>query len=208
MNNKSIIKIKEGKVGMIGYGMLTSLESIEDILNGKYQDSIYQVHLEGFQRAWNFVCPNNDPHLQDEYPKYEPYYIKNNHHIPFEKSIFLNIIENRAVQINCTLYFVSPQELALFDAFELGYTRIDVTHQIAEHQFENGKVYAYKALPEYEYKAANETQQTCIIDKGYLDLVLASYDALGSESRKEFDRSTIPPDPHLVAPVVHKKVRA
>ena len=206
MNNKSTIKIKEGKVGLIGYGMLTSLASIQDVLNRKYHGAIYQVHLEGFQRAWNFVCPNNDPMLEEDYLEYESFYIKNNHHIPFEKSIFLNIIENKAVQLNCTLFFVSPEELAMFDAFELGYTRIDVTQQVAEYQFENGNVYAYKALPAYEFNALTDTDQS-IIDQNYLDLVLSSYNALGIESRKEFDRSTIAPDPQLVATVVHRKIR-
>ena len=190
---------------MIGYGMLTSLESIQAILNRKYQDAIYQVHIEGFQRAWNFVCPNNDPMLQEDYLEYKSFYIKNNQHIPFEKTIFLNIIENKTVQINCTLYFVSPQELAMFDAFELGYTRMDVTHQIAEYQFENGKVYAYKALPAYEFNALTDTAKS-IIDQNYVDLVHSSYDAIGIESRKEFDQTTVPPDPKLVAPVIHRKV--
>ncbi|RTE54329.1 hypothetical protein EHW67_03950 [Arenibacter aquaticus] len=206
MNKKSIIKIKGGKVGMIGYGMLTSLESIQDILNSPYHGAIYQVHLEGFQRAWNFACPNNDPILQDDYLEYESFFIKNNQHIPFEKTIFLNIIENKAVQLNCSLFFVSPQELAVFDDFELGYKRIDVTHQISEYQFENGKVYAYKALPTYELNALADIDK-CIIDQNYLDLVHSSYDALGIESRKEFDHTTVPPNPKLVAPVVHRKIR-
>lgn len=191
---------------MIGYGMLTSLKSIQDILNSKYEDSIYQVHLKGFQRAWNFVCPNNDPILQEYYLEYKSFYIKNNDYIPFEKSIFLNIIENKSAQINCTLYFVSPQELEMFDDFELGYTRIDVTQQVAEYQFENGKVYAYKALPAYEFNPLTDTDKS-IIDQNYLDLVHSSYDALGIKSRKEFDHSTIAPDPKLVAPVVHRKIR-
>lgn len=206
MNGKSTIKIQEGKVGMIGYGMLSSLESIEDILGRKYEDPIYRVHLCGMQRAWNFVAPNNDPDFPAEYIKYDSFYLKNNKAIPYEKSIFLNIMENKDIQLNCTLCFVTHEELAIFDDFELGYTRIDVTERIEEYNFENGKVYAYKALPTYEFDAINDADKS-IIEKGYLDLVLASYDTMGSNHRKEFDQSTLPHDPNLVAPVIHRKVR-
>ena len=206
MKGKSAIKIQEGKVGMIGYGMLSSLESLEEILGRKYQDPIYWIHLRGMQRAWNFVAPNNDPNFPAEYIKYESFCLKNNSTITYEKSIFLNIIENKDIRLNCTLYFLTHGELALFDQFELGYTRIDVSDRVEEYYFENGKVYAYKALPAYEYDANNDKDNS-IIEKGYLDLVLASYDNMGNEHKLEFELSTLPHDPNLVAPVIHKKVR-
>ncbi|MCM4172291.1 hypothetical protein DHD32_12425 [Arenibacter sp. TNZ] len=206
MNNKSIIKIKDGKVGMIGYGMLSSLESVEDVLGRKYHDEIFCVHLNGLQRAWNFVGANNDPNLPSEYLKYDSFFLRNQETIPFEKSIFLNIVENKEVQLNCALYFVTLDELEMFDELEVGYKRIDVTDIVKEYNFENGKIYAYKALPAYEFNPEMDSDKS-IIDKGYLDLVLASYDTMGSEHRKEYDLSTIPPDPYLVAPVIHKKVR-
>lgn len=206
MNGKSTIKIHEGKVGMIGYGMLSSLESLEEILGRKYQDPIYWIHLSGLQRAWNFVAPNNDPNFPAEYINYESFYLKNNNAIPYEKSIFLNIIENKDIRLNCTLYFVTHEELALFDEFELGYTRIDVTDRVEEYNFENGKVYAYKALPEYEYDAINDVDKS-IIEKRYLDLVLASYENMGKEHKLEYEQSTLPHNPNLVAPVIHKKVK-
>jgi len=206
MNGKSTIKIQDGKVGMIGYGMLSSLESLEEILGRKYQDPIYWIHLSGLQRAWNFVAPNNDPNFPAEYINYESFYLKNNNAIPYEKSIFLNIIENKDIRLNCTLYFLTHEELALFDQFELGYTRIDVTDRVEEYNFENGKVYAYKALPAYEYDAINDEDKS-IIEKRYLDLVLESYDNMGNEHKLEFEQSTLPYNPNLVAPVIHKKVR-
>lgn len=206
MNGKSTIKIQDGKVGMIGYGMLSSLESLEEILGRKYQDPIYWIHLSGLQRAWNFVAPNNDPNFPAEYINYESFYLKNNNAIPYEKSIFLNIIENKDIRLNCTLYFLTHEELALFDQFELGYTRIDVSDRVEEYNFENGKVYAYKALPAYEYDAINDEDKS-IIEKRYLDLVLESYDNMGNEHKLEFEQSTLPYNPNLVAPVIHKKVR-
>ncbi|MDX1769036.1 MAG: gamma-glutamylcyclotransferase family protein [Arenibacter troitsensis] len=205
MDKKSTIKIQEGKVGMIGYGMLSSLESLEEILGRKYQDPIYWIHLRGLQRAWNFVAPNNDPNFPAEYIKYESFRLKDNSTITYEKSIFLNIMENKDVRLNCTLYFVTNEELALFDEFELGYTRIDVTDRIEEYHVENGNVYAYKALPTYEYDAINDKDKS-IIEKDYLDIVMASYEKMGSEHKLQFELSTVPHDPNLVVTVIHKKV--
>lgn len=190
---------------MIGYGMLSSLKSVEEVLGRKYQDSIYLVHLNGLQRAWNFVAPNNDPNFPAEYINYESHSIDNNSKMTYEKSIFLNIIENKDIRLNCTLYFVTPEELALFDEFELGYTRIDVTDRVEEYNFENGIIYAYKALPSNEFNPERDRDNS-IVEKGYLDLVLASYDTLGIMYRKEFDNSTIPPDPNLVVTVIHRLV--
>ncbi|PXX31782.1 gamma-glutamylcyclotransferase [Arenibacter sp. ARW7G5Y1] len=206
MNKKSTIKIPEGKVGMIGYGMLSSLKSVEEVLGKKYQDSIYLVHLKCLQRAWNFVAPNNDPNFPAEYINYESNSFENSSTIAYEKSIFLNIIENKDIRLNCTLYFVTPEELALFDEFELGYSRIDVTDRVEEYNFINGIIYAYKALPAYEFDPEMDRDKS-IVEKGYLDLVLATYDTMGIMHRREFDHSTIPPDPTLVATVIPKKMR-
>ena len=205
-NKKDVLVIPQGKVGMIGYGSLSSLQSIEEVLGRKYQDSIYLVHLDGFQRSWNFAGANNDPLLPPELLKYDSFYIKNNDTIPFQKTLFLNIIENKEVQLNCILYFVTPQELAMFDEMELGYTRIDVTDNISEFEFKNGVVYAFKALPEYEYDAANDSVNS-ILEKSYVDLVLAAYDARGISYRQEFDNTTTLLDSNLVAPVIRIKVR-
>lgn len=61
---KQIIEIKEGYSGMIGYGSLMSLESMEQILGHKCEDSIYQVHLKGFIREWSFLQLINDPTVE------------------------------------------------------------------------------------------------------------------------------------------------
>lgn len=205
-NKKATLAIPEGKVGMIGYGSLTSLQSIEEVLGRKYQDSIYLVHLDGYERSWNFVGANNDPKLPPELLTYDSFYIKNNDTIPFQKTMFLNIIENKAVQLNCVLYYVTLQELAMFDEMELGYTRIDVTNKIPEYTIEKGVVYAYKALPEYEYNPETD-KDISILEKSYVDLVLDAYKARGASYKNEFDNTTIPADSNLIAPVIRIKVR-
>ncbi len=136
-------------VGMVGYGSLISVQSTERTLGRKYIDSIYLVHLEGFQREWNYVGSNNDSLLPKESLKYDGFYIKDT--IPFDKRIFLNIMAKKKSTMSCVLSFITPEELEGFDRREIGYERIDITNIIKEYNFKGGKVYVYKALPNYIY---------------------------------------------------------
>ena len=53
-SDKQTIVIEKGKVGLIGFGSLMSLKKTEEVFKHKYTDSIYLVHLQGFQRSWDF----------------------------------------------------------------------------------------------------------------------------------------------------------
>lgn len=202
---KATIFIKDGKVGMIGYGSLISLNSMENTLGRKYKDSIYLVHLEGFKRQWNYVSSNKDTLLPKEYLNYDGYYIRNQDTIPFEKTVFLNIMNEKGSSLNCVLYFISEEELKEFDQREIGYERIDVTNMIKEFNVQGGKTYAYKALPNYTFNE-NYDKDISIIEKSYLDLVTEACDSIGSYYRKEYEETTVAPNPELVAPVIWKKI--
>lgn len=201
---KPSIDIKDGKIGMIGYGSLTSRKAVEDILGRPYKDSIYFVHLENFQRTWDFAGKNDDPGLPEDMLNYDSFYLKNNDTIPFRKSMFLNIVPNDTIDVNCMLYFITLEEMDMFDEMELGYARIDVTNKIREYDFKGGRVVAYKALPEYVYNPETD-KKISIIDKSYADQVLEAYDKVGEEYRKEFDKSTQPLDTTMVAKVIRIK---
>jgi len=67
IEKKPTIKIDKGLVGMIGFGSLMSLQSMESTLQRKYDDSIYLVHLQGFQREWNWHLSFKDPRLPEKY---------------------------------------------------------------------------------------------------------------------------------------------
>lgn len=201
---KPSITIEDGKIGMIGYGSLTSRKAVEKILGKPYKDSIYFVHLENYQRTWNFVGNNNDPGLPEEMLNYDSFYLKNNDTIPFQKSMFLNIEKNDTVNVNCVLYFITLEEMDMIDDMELGYARIDVTNNIKEYDFKGGRVVAYKARPEYVYKPEKD-KKISIIDKDYADQVFKAYDKVGKDYRKEFDESTQPLDTSMVASVIRVK---
>lgn len=178
---KTIIPIEEGLVGMIGYGSLLSKTSMEETLKRTYTDSVYQVHLEGYQRTWNYVYSINDPDMNY-------YYAKGNDTIAIKNVIALNIEDAKDTQMNCALFFITPEELTQFDEREQGYDRIDVTNAIAEYTFTGGKVYVYKANKEHVFNFDDEGQT--VLPKSYLDLVTKACDSMGTEYRKEFDATT------------------
>uniref|UniRef100_UPI004047CCB9 hypothetical protein n=1 Tax=Mariniflexile sp. TaxID=1979402 RepID=UPI004047CCB9 len=86
------------------------------------------------------------------------------------------------------------------------YERIDVTEKITEYNFEGGKVYAYKATPEYVHDS-KKTKGITVIPQDYLDLVTKACDSIGFDFRQEYDATTSTSNLELAAPVVWKKVR-
>ncbi|MCR9064291.1 MAG: hypothetical protein NXI00_10020 [Cytophagales bacterium] len=201
---KTPLIVPEGKIGLIGYGSLTSKENVMDQLGHPYHDSLYYVHLNGFIREWNFVGSNMDPNLPKELLEYDSYYLHGEDTLPFQQSIFLNIMSDSSQKINCVLYFIDESELTEIDKMEIGYNRIEVSSSIIEYAISGGPVYAYKAKPSYEYHTETDSLNS-IIDLAYAELVFDAYDRLGKEARKEFDTSTKPFAPHLLAPVIRLK---
>lgn len=201
-SHKQTITIPDGKVGMIGFGSLMSLQRTEEVFNHKYTDSIYVVHLEGYQRSWDYVTANNDKDVYTEEDlEYNRFYIKDKDTLGFENTIYLNITEQVGISMNCVLYMVTEEEINDMDRYEFGYERIDVSDRIKEYSFEGGKVYAYKAIDKYLYDP-DKTIGTTIIPQDYVNLVTNACDSIGSNFRQEYDMSTDSRNIGLMAPVL------
>jgi len=117
-SQKPTLIVAKDKIGLIGYGSLTSKENLNRILGHPYKDSLFYVHLNGYVREWNFAGLNTDPHLPEELLKYDSFYLRNGDTIPFQKTIFLNIMPNSSYSINGVLYFVNQKELISIDNME------------------------------------------------------------------------------------------
>lgn len=189
-DKKKTIEIKEGLVGMIGYGSLMSLKSFEQTLGHKYTDSIYQVHLNDYLRVWSYFRPINDPTLSSTSPlKYYGFVLQNGDSIPFDGIINLNISSKEKSKINCILYLITTDELLNFDKREFGYQKVDVTDKIDEYSIQGGKVYVYVHTPDPQVKF-DETKY--ILIKDLMDLITNACDSIGTDFRIEYDDSTIP----------------
>jgi len=195
---KDNITIPEGLVGMIGYGSLISINSMEQTLGHKYLDSAYMVHLKGFVRSWTCFRPFNDPKaIPSNYPKYSGFILQNNDSIPFDGIVNLNIELKKRSKMNCVLYLISNEDLMKFDKREVGYERTDVTDRIEEYNITDGKVYVYQQPPEYYDKTSLNLSRYILI-KDYIDLITKACDGIGENFRNEFDRSTLSPTSQIV----------
>ena len=186
---KPTLDIPEGKVGLIGYGSLTSAEQMESQLGKSYEGSVEVVHLEGYQRTWDATTPN-----KLEFPPvgvvmdciYQEDTI-----LPRMFSV-LNIHKNEAVAINCCLFIIDEGDLDPIDATEIGYKRIDVTNNIAEYDINKGTVWAYQAEKKYTKTPDPDSVQTYVLPKMYLGFLEAGFKELGTEYEKEFYETTLP----------------
>jgi len=189
---KSTIEIPEGSAGIVAYGSLISLPSMEQTLGHKYQGPINQIHLTGYEREWICVRPFNDPRANSaDIKRIEAFFLRGTERVPFNGTAELNIHPKKKGRINAILYLISNAEMIRLDKREWGYRRVDVTDKIEEFQFRGGKVYVYEGLPGPTDGSSTE-KGTYILIKEFLDSVTGACDAIGKNFRDEFDKSTRP----------------
>ena len=190
---KSILGIPEGSVGIIAYGSLISLPSMEETLGRKYEGPIHEVHLAGYERVWTCVRPWNDPQaIAAGAKKIDAYFLRDTERVPIMGAAELNIHPKKKGWINGILYLITNEELLSLDKRERGYRRVDVTDKIEEFRFRGGRVYVYEGLPSSPAATAAD-KCTIILIKEFLDLVTAACDSRGKDFCAEFDKSTKPP---------------
>jgi len=189
---KSIIEIPEGSAGIIAYGSLMSLPSMEQTLGHKYEGPIHPIHLTGYERVWTCVRPWNDPLATEAgAKKFDAYILRGTERVPILGAAELNLYPKKKGRINGILYLITNEELLRFDKREYGYRRVDVTDKIEEFRFRGGKVYVYEGLPGRTGGASLDTG-TYILIKEFADRVTGACDARGKDFRNEFDKSTRP----------------
>jgi len=144
---RSVMEILEGPSGMVAYGSLISLRSLEESLGHKYAGPIHQVHLLGYERAWASVRPFNDPEaIATGRPRIDAFFLSGAERVPVLGTAELNIFPKEKCRLNGILYLVSDEDRTRLDKREHGYRRVDVTGRVEEFDFRGGKVYAYEGL--------------------------------------------------------------
>jgi hypothetical protein len=195
---KDTIKIQEGFAGMVGYGSLMSLKSMESTLGHQYRDSSYLIHLKGFIRAWTSYRPLNDPIANNpKAPQFYGFILQNNDSIPFDGIVQLNVESQEDSKINCILYLLSKVDLIKFDKREIGYERIDVTDKVEEYNIFGGKVYVYQQAPDYYDKTKLNLVKFILIED-YVNMITLACDEFGENFRIEFEKSTLQPSSQVV----------
>lgn len=189
---KSVLEIPKGFVGIVAYGSLISLPSMEQTLGHKYEGPVHELHLTGYERVWTCVRHFNAPQAAAAGAnKIEAYLLRNTERVPVLGTAELNLYPKKRGRINGVLYLLTDEELRKSDQREWGYRRADVTDRIEEFRFRGGRVYVYES-PSGSLTAPSAEQGTYVLIKEFLDLVTGACDARGKDFRNEFDKSTSP----------------
>jgi hypothetical protein len=189
---KSTIEIPEGSAGIVAYGSLMSLPSMEQTLGHKYQGPMHQIHLAGYERAWTCVRPFNDPRGNPmDIKRIVAFFSRGHERVPIAGTAELNIYPKKKGRLNAIFYLISNADVIAFDKREWGYRRVDVTDKIEEFKFRGGKVYVYEGVPGRAEGSSIE-KGTYVLIQEFADLVTGACDSIGKDFRDEFDRSTRP----------------
>ena len=184
---KEKLLIPAGKVGVIGYGSLTSKEQMQKQLGEPYEEEVRIVHLEGYQRRWNAILPNNLPHPPvGRLVKC----VKNGDTIVPEAIVNLNIQAAPDHSMNACFFILDEADLITLDRTEKGYKRIEVGSAIREFEVVEGIVYAYQAMPHYQGEPDLDQPFKQVIPAVYLGFLEAAYADLGEAYQREFEAST------------------
>lgn len=191
---KRVLEIPRGSAGIVAYGSLISLPSLEQTLGHPYNGPIHEVRLGGYERMWTCVRPFNDPQaIAAGAPRIDVHFLRDGERVPIVGAAELNIYAKKKGRINGILYLITDEELMRLDKREQGYRRVDVTDRIVDFRFRGGKVYVYEGLPRPPV-AASADKGIHILIKEFRDLVEGACDLRGKEFREEFDRTTMPCD--------------
>ena len=192
---KSTLEIPEGFTGIVGYGSLISLPSMEQSLGHKYEGPIHEVHVKGYERVWKCVRPWRS----DSGPmKFFAYILRGTERVPILGAAELDLSPNNKSRINGILYLLTDEELHKFDERERGYQRMDVTDEIEEFRFRGGRVYVYVGQPSSPAVSSSD-KGIYILIKGFRDLVTDACDSRGKAFRDEFDKTTRPCEYEIVS---------
>lgn len=163
---KATFEIPEGYVGMFGYGSLMSKNFIETgLLGGKYEGPFLPAHLSGYKRSWTFAWPADIPSATPHGHYYKA----------------------------GVLYSVPESDLPVYDAWEPGYERFEVTDRVAGFEIKGGPVYPYRALPSFESEPTGDIARN-VIERDYLQIVRDAFDDWGEAFEEEYRQSSEPPD--------------
>jgi len=185
---KEIVTIPEGKVGLIGFGSLTSSKAMTRKLGKPYVGEVRVVHLNGFQRYWDIIIPNDLSHgpINSVFRC-----LINGDTIAPQNGIWLNIREVENKSMNCVFFILDESGVLEIDKTETGYKRIDVSNSIGEFNVVGGAVYAYQALPSYTKEPLINRPDVNVVLSRYLNTLEAGFNELGEEYRREFYESTV-----------------
>ncbi|MGB5928463.1 MAG: hypothetical protein WBH03_09815 [Cyclobacteriaceae bacterium] len=184
---QEVIRISEGKAGMIAYGPLTSGDDLEVQLGRPYKGPFRQIYLRGYQRFWSAMFPNDLSHPPAGHVRA---CTEDGDTLVPESIVALNIEEAGGKQMNCFFFILDESDLARMDSLKKSYQRFDVSDSIVEFRAVGGPVYAYRAKPNYHKRPEEGRADMNVIPKRYLMFFIDAFRNLGEDYQREFRESS------------------
>lgn len=195
---KETFEIPEGYVGMFGYGSLMSKNFIETgLLGGNYEGPFLQARLRGYKRSWTFAWPSEIPAATADGQYYKAAILSEGDTLYPQYLLYLNIREQPGTTLNGVLYRVPEADLPIYDEWEPGYERFEVTGLIEGYDISGGPVYAYRALPDFEREPVGEPGRN-VIERDYVKIIEEAFEYWGPAFEAEYRQSTEPVDGAII----------
>ncbi len=180
------IKLNAGEHALVGYGSLLSIASMERTLGHKYSGPWHVVRLNGWRRGWDIQMPRSKWTYLDGDRKIAP-----------ERVVYLNVRRQANSYVNCSLFVITTEELAIFDEREWIYYRANVSADIENVRITGGAAWMYVALNEYLWRKPSRPPEA-IIRRTYLDILDTAHTELGEAFQREYYATTDELPEHLV----------
>ena len=140
--------------------------------------------LNGWQRSWGVAMDNSE-----DLPHYK-HYLDASGGRPKICVAFLDVQPHAAAEVNGVVIAVSREALAVLDARERNYRRVDVTSALSLDL--EGKAWVYTGLEESVERCRRALEQKRLfVQKQYLLAVRAGFRALGEDSYATFQETTV-----------------
>ncbi|MGD9853142.1 MAG: gamma-glutamylcyclotransferase family protein [Nitrospirales bacterium] len=180
------VDLKSGEKAIFGYGSLISVTSLERSLKRRYDGPFMACALEGWQRSWDVVMPNEKFYANIDSGRLYP-----------KNILYLNIQSHPYMLLAGVLFVVTANELEELDQREWIYDRKVITKQLRGVHLTGGNAYTYIAKPEWIMTNIT-TPGLAAIRMSYLELLEAGFQELGDSFRTAYNRSSHAMPQHLV----------
>lgn len=180
------ITLAAGETAVVGYGLLLRRDTIDETLGRTYEGPFAQCHIQGWRRSWDVSMPNATFYYEEGGCRVYP-----------EKILYLNVSPDPATLMNCAVFVLPQDDLALMHAREWIYDGVAVTSDLRGVRIKGGDALMYVGKPEHRVRSVTNTGDVAL-RKSYLRMLDRALDALDPAIGADYRRTTDPFPEHLV----------
>jgi len=167
---------------IFGYGSLVDRGDLALYL-GEEKPQYEFVKFKGLKRDWSVAMDN-----RADVPNYK-YYVNAAQERVDKYIAFLNVSFDPNAEINGVIFPVDEAKLPELDARERNYRRVEISH--LSQSVHQGRVWTYMAKESSRQRFMEGlAQDKVVIQKAYIDFVLAAFRAVGYHFLFDFIKST------------------